>query len=118
MLINTYRSDVRMFIQGKTNVSSEGMTQGDPLAMSMYALVTLPLINYLAQSAISQWRLYNYTWYADDASAAGCLQALREWWDTLVCLMGIFQMPPKHGFSLNRISPKIRGPSFRILKSL
>ena len=62
------------------------MTQGDLLAMSMYSLTTLPLINHLVHSAISQWQLYNYTWYADDASAAGCLQALHEWMDTLVSI--------------------------------
>ena len=69
-----------MFINGQTIVSSEGMTQDDPLAISMYALATLPLINHLAHPAIVQ------SWYADDASAAGCLQALREWWDTLVSI--------------------------------
>ena len=59
ILINTYRSDVRMFINGQTIVSSEGTTQGDPLPMSMYALATLPLINHLAHPAIIQ------SWYAD-----------------------------------------------------
>ena len=38
ILINTYRSDVNLFIENDTMFSSEGVTQGDPLAMAMYAL--------------------------------------------------------------------------------
>ena len=92
ILINTYRSDVRMFINGQTIVSSEGTTQRDPLPMSMYAFATLPFINHLAHPAIVQ------SWYADDASAAGCLQALCEWWDTFVSIgpsYGYFQNATK-----------------------
>ena len=38
-LINTYRAPVRLFITGSDEVSSmEGTTQGNPLAMAMYAL--------------------------------------------------------------------------------
>ena len=92
ILINTYRSDVRMFINGQTIVSSEGTTQCDPLPMSMYALATLPFINHLPHPAIVQ------SWYANDASAAGCLQALCEWVDTFVSIgpsYGYFQNATK-----------------------
>ena len=45
ILINTYQSPVRMVIQGSGGlVSTEGTTQGDPLAMAMYALAVIPLI--------------------------------------------------------------------------
>ena len=44
ILINTYRNDVNMFISNETLFSSEGTTQGDPLAMAMYAISTIPLI--------------------------------------------------------------------------
>ena len=44
MLINTYRENVDLFIDGETLHSQEGTTQGDPLAIAMYALGTLPLI--------------------------------------------------------------------------
>ncbi len=47
VLINTYRSSAELFIDGKTIISQELTTQGDPLAMSKYALGILPLIKQL-----------------------------------------------------------------------
>ena len=45
ILINTYRAPVHLFIAGGEHMlSQEGTTQGDPLAMAMYALVLQPLI--------------------------------------------------------------------------
>ena len=58
--------------------SEEGTTQGDPLAMPMYALATIPLITRVGESLnIIQ------VWYADDASAAGGLSSIRSWWDNI-----------------------------------
>ena len=46
--INTYRKSARLFITGgKEIVSAEGTTQGDPLAMALYALSVQPLITSL-----------------------------------------------------------------------
>ena len=58
--------------------SSEGTTQGDPLATAMYAIATLPLIRQPkeASSAIQ-------VWFADDATAGGQLQQLKQWWEVL-----------------------------------
>lgn len=70
-------------------LSAEGATQGDPLAMPMYALATVPLINNLASSDVSQ------VWYADDASATGDLVGIRSWWDHLLAL------GPKFGYFPN-----------------
>ena len=50
VLINTYRENVDLFIDGETLHSQEGTTQGDPLAMAMYALGTLPLISKLHET--------------------------------------------------------------------
>ena len=47
ILINTYRQDAFLFAGGHTIFSSEGTTQGDPLAMAMYGTGTLPLIDKL-----------------------------------------------------------------------
>ena len=47
ILVNTYRQDAFLFTGGHTIFSSEGTTQGDPLAMAMYAIGTLPLIDKL-----------------------------------------------------------------------
>ena len=67
----TYRSDVNLYIGGETLLSEEGTTQGDPLAMPMYALGTIPLINALSDDHIKQ------VWYADDATACGRLMDVR-----------------------------------------
>ena len=44
VLINTYRDGINMYIGGESIMSLEGTTQGDPMAMAMYALGTLPLL--------------------------------------------------------------------------
>ncbi len=74
VLINTYRENAELFINGETLSSREGTTQGDSLAMAMYALGTLPLISKLQHLA-------KQVWYADDATAGGKLAQLREWWN-------------------------------------
>ena len=51
-------------------------TQGDPLAMVIYGLATIPLIRKL-DGILTQ------VWYADDSMAAGKLSNIREWWDKL-----------------------------------
>ena len=68
-LINTYRQDPSLFIEGECLFSSEGTTQGDPLATSMYALGILPLTRQLDHLA-------HQLWFADDASAGGSLANL------------------------------------------
>ena len=75
IIINTYREDPQLFIDGSTLYSKEGTTQGDPLAMARYAIAITPLIQLLEGQGIKQ------VWYADDAAAGGSLKALREWWD-------------------------------------
>ena len=76
MLINTYRHPSQLFMDGDILLSQEGTTQGDPLAMSMYALATIPLIRKLTSNSMQAW-------YADDAAAVGKVTDLRDWWDQL-----------------------------------
>ena len=76
ILINTYRDDSQLFVDGDCVMSKEGTTQGDPLAMAMYAIGTQPLIRKL-DGTIKQ------VWYADDSAAGSTLQQLRRWWDLL-----------------------------------
>ena len=64
-MINTYKSVVNLYVGGETLLSEEGTTQGDPLAMPIYALGVAPLINALSDDCIKQ------VWYADDATACG-----------------------------------------------
>ena len=94
ILKNTYGAPIRLFITGEGELSStEGTTQGDPLAMAMYAIAVTPLINHLhqLQPDISQ------VWYANDATAAGQLEPLLQWWK-LVSSMG-----PLYGYFSNAI---------------
>ena len=70
---SSYRSESSMFADGKTIFSREGTTQGNPLAMVIHAISTLPLIYRLANDSIKQ------VWYADDSAAGGSLSSLREW---------------------------------------
>ena len=68
ILINIYRAPVRMIVAGSGEISStEGNTQGDPLAMAMYALAVVPLIHKLRNNSPD----VKQVWFADDATGAG-----------------------------------------------
>ena len=94
--INTDREPARLFIVGGQELrSSEGTTQGDPLAMSLYAISLQPLITRLqVRSAASQ------CWYADDAAGCGSLGDVKTWWDELMVSgppLGYFPNPKNVG---------------------
>ena len=72
ILTNTYHSASSLFIDGSSLLSQEGTTQGDPLAMPMYAIGVVPVIRQLMGIA-------RRVWYADDAAAGGSLLQLRDW---------------------------------------
>ena len=61
ILINSYRCPTELFVDGDIILSQEGTTQGDPLAMAMYGLATIPLIRRLDG-------LCTQVWYADDSA--------------------------------------------------
>ena len=81
-VINCYRLNLPLFIDGDVIFSAEGTTQGEPLAMIFYAIGILPLIHHLDEKSCSQ------IWYADDVAACGRISTLRGWWDGL-CLKGL-----------------------------
>ena len=91
ILINTYCDSAQLFVDGCTLFSQEGATQGDTLAMSMYAIATLPLIHRLNDPDSSTSQL----WYADNATATGSLSHLRSWWEKLV------SNGPSYGYHAN-----------------
>ena len=65
-------------VYGSEVKSEEGTTQGDPLAMSMYAISLQPFISLLHnRSAAKQ------CWFADDATGSGPLEEVKQWWDEL-----------------------------------
>ena len=68
ILINTYRAPVRMIVVGSGEIlSTEGTTQGDPLAMAMYAVAILPLIHKLRKNLPDVKQVC----YADDVKVQG-----------------------------------------------
>ena len=75
-MINTYQAPTELFVDGDTILSQDGTTQGDPLVIPMYALVTVPLIKKLHGN-------YKQVWYADDAAAVGRIVDLHNWWDKI-----------------------------------
>ena len=80
ILVNTYRAPIRLFITGSGEIAStEGTTQGDPLAMAMYALAITPLIDQLSSRSPD----VHQVWYADDTTSASTCRSLRTWWDDL-----------------------------------
>ena len=80
ILVNTYQASIRCIICGDGEIaSSEGTTQGDPLAMAMYALAVKPLIEKVKSDATN----VKQVWYADDATGAGTCDDLKKFWDSL-----------------------------------
>ena len=73
--INCYRHPARLFVDGESLLSREGTTQGDPIAMPLYALATLPLLRAFKTEGPLQ------VWYAENAGAGGKIEAFRRWWN-------------------------------------
>ena len=90
-LFNTYNGHAALVVRGAEEFlySREGVTQGDPLSMFLYAVGTLPLIRSLKKP------LWTQVWYADDASACGRLVHIRQWFDLLL------QRGPSFGYHPN-----------------
>ena len=68
-------SSRRLFVVGGSELKS---AQGDPLAMSMYAINFQPLISLLHNRSTAK-----QCWFADDATGAGSLEEVKQWWDEL-----------------------------------
>jgi hypothetical protein len=87
-----------MFIDGECIKSSEGITQGDPVAIAMYALATVPPINHLRQLA-------RQIWFADDSAACDILTKLKCWWDLLNQIVPSFGYYPNAGKTHLTVKP-------------
>ena len=94
-LINCYRGNGLLFVGGETLLCQEGTTQGDPLAMAMFALASVPLIKKVATIGATQ------AWFADDAASGGKMISIRRWWDRLV-LHG-----PQYGYFPNALKTTV-----------
>ena len=67
-----------------------GQPKGTPLAMAMYAVAVIPLIDRVANNA-------RQIWFADDASAGGRLEDLHNWWDALALTTATLSTPASPG---------------------
>ena len=104
ILRNTYGAPIRLFVTGEGELAStEGTTQGDPLAMAMYALAVTPLINSLRhhQPDVSQ------AWFADDVTAAGQLAPLLQWWKQLLSLGPLYGYHPNAAKTYLIVKPQL-----------
>ena len=54
LLINCYRGNTLLFVGGEVLLSQEGTTQGDLLAMAMFALASVPLIQKVSTAETTQ----------------------------------------------------------------
>ena len=81
---NCYALPARLFVTGGLEISSkEGTTQGDPVAMPLYAIGILPLIKTVIQKLADRNMQVKMVAYADDITGAGKLLELKVWWSTL-----------------------------------
>ena len=92
LLLNIYRQDSFLPVSEELLFSSEGLTQGDNLAMAAFGANTLPLIRRLKERLTTPLL---QKWYADDANATGKLPALREFLDLLT------SVGPNYGYRVN-----------------
>ena len=88
---NLNREDSNLFIDGETLLSKEGVTQGDPLAMAIYAIEIMPLVWKLQDDSDT----HHQVWFAEYATANGSLNTLRSWWDKIIGL------DPSYGYHAN-----------------
>ena len=70
VVINAYQQLANLHVGGETISSEEGMTQGDPIAMVMYAVAIIPLLRSVATERATQ------AWYADDGGTSGKLSLM------------------------------------------
>ncbi|XP_076042251.1 uncharacterized protein LOC143026133 [Oratosquilla oratoria] len=86
---NTYREPANLFVTNRaekkeTKVeitkSAEGTTQGDPVAMAMYALGLM----HLQQKIQYEDTRVKQVAYADDLTGAGKVADLKKWWDLVL----------------------------------
>ena len=81
--------DYLLLVGVKSN--QEGITQGDPTAMAIYAIAIIPLVLMLVEEASQVDNTRKTAAYAHDLATAGTIVRLRNWWDTLTRLRPKFR---------------------------
>ena len=91
---NCYNDSSRLFVVGGKEIkSTEGTTQGDPIAMYIYAIAIIPLILMMIDIVAARPNQdAKVAAYADDVTAAGNLTGLKHLWDV------VNSLGPKFGY--------------------
>ena len=93
---NCYQTSSQLFVIGGTELESEeGTTQGDPIAMFVYAIATIPLIIktvWHMKESENKKEFAKSAGYADDLFGAGSILGLKRMWDF------IKNEGPKYGY--------------------
>ena len=90
---NCYSFHPRICIIGGNEIRScEGTSQGDPIAMTVYAIALIPMILMIVDITNTIDDSTKTAAYADDVTAAGKIIQLKNWWKAL-CMLG-----PKFGY--------------------
>ena len=101
---NCYIKPAKLFVMGGLQIDSrEGTTQGDPIAMPLYAIGILPLMSSikfkLADKNINlEDTEVKQVAFADDLTGAGSIKNLKIWWDEIIKLgpyLGYYAKPNK-----------------------
>ena len=88
---NSYKTPSAFSTDKRVIKSQEGTIQGDPLAMLLYGVATLPLIDILEDQDSP------HKWYADEGNVNGSLELLRIVLDKLYEHGGPFVYMAVHG---------------------
>ena len=90
---NCYTTPARLLVIGGTEIRSNmGTTQGNPVAMGIYATGIAPLIMMMIELVTTRCDDIKMVAFADDFSAAGKLTSLPQWWIMLL------EIGPKFGY--------------------
>ena len=83
----------RLFLtSGSEMISNEETTQGDSVAVAIYALGITPSIMMMVELVSTKREEKKIVAFADEFSAAGKLKSLLQWWTTLI------EVGPKFGY--------------------
>ena len=108
---NCYSRPSRLLVMGGIEItSSECTTQGDPVAMAVYAIAIIPLIWMILEITEGYSKgTSKAAPYTDDLTAAGCILELKCWWDQLCELDPKFGYFPQASKSWPIIKPEVEG---------
>ena len=93
---NCYKQPARLFVTGGIEIlSSEGTTQGDPVAMPIYAIGIIPLMTTIIALVNTSNEQVKHAAFADDLTGAGTINALKIWWESII------EVGPLLGYTAN-----------------